>query len=334
MELHEHTKHNVIWQYELSQSVTRIDELCRLLNLPKSLADHSVASDYPLFVPRPFLRLMEKGNPFDPLLLQVLPRTEENIAAIGFSDDPVGERVSVSSGNDGRILKKYPGRALLLTTESCGIRCRFCFRRYLPNCSQLNLFDCNDLESLFDPICNDSTIEEVILSGGDPLMLDDGKLGRTLHYIVKIPHVKRIRIHSRLPIVLPNRITAELVETMALSKPVYLVLHVNHPNELSSDFLLRRQMFAETVVMSQTVLLKGVNDNVDTLARLFETLIDHRIVPYYLHQLDRVRGAAHFEVLDETGRRLVDELRNRLPGYAVPKYVREVAGEPGKRMIE
>lgn len=313
------------WQDELSQSVTDAAELCRLLDLDLA----ATAALYPLQVPRRFVDRMRKGDPADPLLLQVLPRKEETIDVEGFTEDPLGEACSSSP-----CLSKYPGRALVLTTESCGVHCRFCFRRHLPKSRYVKSFDDRNAISDFKPIAADPTITEVILSGGDPLTLDDEELGRTLHYIVKIPHVKRIRIHSRLPVVLPSRITKELNETLSLPKPVFLVLHVNHPNELGSDFFDRRRFLTEPVVLSQTVLLKGVNDNVETLAELFETLIDHRIMPYYLHQLDRVRGAAHFEVPEEIGRQLVSELRNRLPGYAVPKYVREVVGEPGKRVID
>ena len=329
MEFHEHTKLNNSWQRELSQSITDPVELCRLLDLlpdfPKTMADDS--PDFPLSVPRGFVDQMEKGNPIDPLLLQVLPCKEEAIDTEGFTVDPVGEYDCVAF-ND-RILKKYPGRALVLASECCGVQCRFCFRRHLPKSGYIKPFESMD----FEPIRNDTTISEVILSGGDPLMLDDTELGKLLYYIEKIPHVKRIRIHSRLPVVLPSRFTPNLAETLKLGKPIYLVLHVNHPNELGEEFFFRRQLFPETVFMSQTVLLKGVNDDIDTLARLFETLVDYRIMPYYLHQLDRVRGAAHFEVPEEIGCRLMTELRNRLPGYAVPRYVREVAGEAGKTVI-
>ncbi len=321
------------WQIELSQAVTSLDELYRLLDLsPSTGTESDFPQDYPVCVPRNFIKRMAHGDPGDPLLLQVLPRKEELRTVDGFSDDPVGEFDSLATNR--RILKKYPGRALLLTTEGCGIHCRFCFRRHLPKNACRNSFGGNDFDAALESVRNDVTIEEIILSGGDPLLLDDaGLANRVLHYIEEIPHVKRIRIHSRLPVVLPSRMTQELNETLSLSKPVYLVLHVNHPNEIGDDFRECRKRLTSPAILSQTVLLKGVNDNVETLTRLFTTLIDQRIIPYYLHQLDRVQGAAHFEVPEETGLRLMGELRNRLPGYAVPKYVREIAGASGKLVI-
>jgi len=179
----------------------------------------------------------------------------------------------------------------------------------------------------------DSATEEVILSGGDPLMLDDEVLDQLFQSILRLKHVRRIRIHSRLPIVLPSRLTPELVKILTLPIPVYFVLHINHPNELSEAFLERRELLTQPVVMSQTVLLRRINDDETTLYRLFRLLIDARIVPYYLHQLDRVAGAAHFEVAPEEGIRILSQLRTRLPGYALPAYVREIAGNNCKEIV-
>ena len=308
---------NPSWQDELRQSITNNDELCRILAIPS----YSVPTDYPLFVPRPFVGLMERGNPNDPLLLQVLPRPEENRTASGFSKDPLGE---VAKG--GIAFNKYAGRTLVLASQECGIHCRFCFRRYRPK------VDAN-VEALLAPIRNNTTIEEVILSGGDPLMLDDNALDRLLQSILQIKHVRRLRIHSRLPIVLPSRLTPTLADILTLPIPVYLVLHINHPNELSDEFLERRELLTKPIVMTQTVLLQKINDDVETLDRLFRRLIDARILPYYLHQLDRVEGAAHFEVPTELGVNILAELRTRLPGYAIPVYVREVCGKICKEVI-
>jgi len=186
---------------------------------------------------------------------------------------------------------------------------------------------------LLAPIRHNPAIEEVILSGGDPLMLDDKALDHLLQSLLRLKHIRRIRIHSRLPVVLPNRLTPQLAELLTLPIPVYLVLHVNHPHELSGAFLEQRELLTKPVVMSQTVLLRNINDDAGTLYRLFRQLIDARIVPYYLHQLDRVTGAAHFEVPPERGVELLANLRNRLPGYAVPVYVREVGGKTCKEVI-
>ena len=307
------------WQSELRQAITDSDELCRILAIRPCL----VPTDYPLLVPRSFVDLMERGNPNDPLLLQVLPRSDENQPAHEFSKDPLGE---IANTEGGIALNKYTGRILLFASQKCAVHCRFCFRRHFPKALA-------DADTLLAPIRHNTAVEEVILSGGDPLMLDDDAFDRLLKSIQQIEHVRRIRIHSRLPIVLPSRLTSTLADILTLPIPVYLVLHVNHPNELSDDFLARRALMMKPVVMAQTVLLRNINDNAETLARLFHRLIDARILPYYLHQLDRVEGAAHFEVPSERGLELLSEVRNRLPGYAVPVYVREIAGKNCKEVI-
>lgn len=312
---------NFFWQSELRQSISDANELCRILAIPPC----SFPTDFPLFVPRPFVDLMERGNDHDPLLMQVLPQRQEDFPAEGFCKDPLEE---ISGAANGAVLTKYTGRALLLATQECGIHCRFCFRRHFPR-----LRENSNVEDLLLPIQRDRTIEEVILSGGDPLMLDDGALEHLLRSIMQIQHVRRIRIHSRLPIVLPSRLTTQLAEILTLPIPVYLVLHVNHPNELSGQFLERRELLTKTIVMTQTVLLRNINDNVETLKRLFLRLIDARILPYYLHQLDRVEGAAHFEVSLEKGLKILAELRERLPGYALPTYVREISNKTSKEVI-
>ena len=311
---------NISWQNELRQSITEREELCRILAIPFQ----PVHSDYPLLVPRPFVDLMKCGDPNDPLLLQVLPQAEENQAVLGFSPDPLGE---IADTGDGIVLNKYAGRTLLLASQTCGVHCRFCFRRHFPKASVHP-----DVETLLAPIRH-APMEEVILSGGDPFMLDDDVLDRLFQSILQINHVRRIRIHSRLPIVLPSRLTPKLAKILTLPIPVYLVLHINHPNELSQEFLERREWLVKPVVLAQTVLLRKINDNVETLENLFRRLIDAQILPYYLHQLDRVAGAAHFEVPSEAGVKILAELRNRLPGYAVPLYVREVSGKKCKDVI-
>ena len=297
-----------------------MDELCRILAIPSRL----VHSDYPLLVPRPFVDLMERGNPNDPLLLQILPQAEEDQAIIGFSKDPLGEIADTGSSI---ALNKYAGRTLLFASPSCGMHCRFCFRRHFPKVSASV-----NVETFLAPIQNTAT-EEVILSGGDPLVLDDGVLDNLLQSILRLKHIRRIRIHSRLPIALPSRLTPALAEILSLPIPVYLVLHINHPNELSEEFVERRNDLVKPVVLAQTVLLRKINDDVDTLTNLFCRLIDARVLPYYLHQLDRVEGAAHFEVPAEEGIKILAELRQRVPGYAVPVYVREVSGKNCKDVI-
>ena len=269
---------------------------------------------------------MERGNPNDPLLLQVLPTASENQSVQGFTKDPLGEIASTDAENS-IALNKYAGRTLLLASQQCAIHCRFCFRRHFSRSTDF------DVEKLLAPICRNPATEEVILSGGDPLMLDDEVLNHLLQSILQVKHVRRIRIHSRMPIVLPSRLTPNLAEILTLPIPLYLVLHVNHPNELSEEFLERRELLTKPVVLAQTVLLRRVNDDVETLYRLSCRLADARILPYYLHQLDRVAGSAHFEVPPEEGLRILAELRERLPGYALPTYVREVQGKNCKEIV-
>jgi EF-P beta-lysylation protein EpmB len=309
------------WKTELNDTITDIAELCLRLGLPPTLANEgrAAAADYPLFVPKSFLDRIEKGNPSDPVLLQILPQRAETLAADGFSTDPLDE---TASGQLGCILQKYAGRCLVLTTNRCGVHCRFCFRRHQRRVPPPPRF----FEQSFD------NVSEIILSGGDPLTLDDTELHSLVHYIRKFPNVKRLRIHSRLPVILPKRITPEFRQLADLL-PTFLVLHINHPNELSGEFFERIQTLNSIVLMSQTVLLKGVNDDTDTLVALFEMLANHKIIPYYLHQLDRVSGAAHFEVSIEEGKRLMREVQHRLSGYAVPQYVQEIPNEPSKRRL-
>jgi len=315
---------DILWKSELRQAVTDIDELCWIL----AIRPCSVRTDYPLLVPRPFVDLMERGNPNDPLLLQVLPRSEENQAIGGFSKDPLGEIAATKEGGAHwmGVLNKYTGRTLLLASNECGMHCRFCFRRHFPK------VDAN-MKTLLASVRHNTAIEEVILSGGDPLMLDDDALDSLFQSILRMKQIRRIRIHSRLPVVLPSRLTPKLAEILTLSIPVYLVLHVNHPNELSDVFLERRELLTKPVMMAQTVLLRDINDETETLCRLFRRLINARILPYYLHQLDRVEGSAHFEVPPDRGLKILAELRERLPGYAMPAYVREVGGKTCKEVI-
>ncbi|MDR2761060.1 MAG: EF-P beta-lysylation protein EpmB [Planctomycetaceae bacterium] len=342
-----------------NEFITEIDELIRILGLSSSMSsDFIYESDYSLLVPRDFVKLMEKGNPDDPLLMQVLPRLEENNDVVGFTSNPLDEKINT----DLPILKKYCGRALLMLTRRCGIHCRFCFRRHLlsdnarldclsqrdlllpkmtsSSLNESNLQFCDSveefdlaMESVFKSIMFDESIREVIFSGGDPFTQSDGQIKRALDYIVKIPHVKRIRIHSRMPVIIPKRITERLNDILSCLKPIYLVLHVNHPNELSDELLTRLKLLTSPVLLSQTVLLRGINDSVEVLVKLFEMLADHRVIPYYLHQLDRVSGASHFEVDISKGQRIISRLRELLSGYAIPRYVQEIAGENCKKLL-
>lgn len=318
------------WQQGLATAVRDADELVDLLHLSDNWREPArrAARLFPLLVPRSFLHRMERGNPNDPLLLQVLPLAAEEIAPGDFRLDAVGDQ-------DARrvpgLLQKYAGRALLIATGACAVHCRYCFRRHYAYGEDPKRLA--EWEPAFQVLREDDSIHEVILSGGDPLMLTDRRLGELCSRLQTIPHLKRLRVHTRLPIVLPERVTAQLLEllTMGPLTPI-VVVHSNHPRELAGSCgdALRRLVRAGCTVLNQAVLLRGINDDVETLAELCEKLVDLGVLPYYLHQLDRVVGTAHFEVPETRGLELIAALRPRLPGYAIPQFVREVAGAPHK----
>lgn len=318
------------WQAAWADAVRSASELCRLVGLPDQ--EPGWAAGWPVLVPRSYLSRIAPGDPSDPLLLQVLPRPEELEIPEGFSSDPLGETAaSPVSG----MLWKYQGRSLIVATGTCGVHCRFCFRRHFPlPASPPRL---SAMEPALERVGRERSIHEIILSGGDPLTLDDGSLSELVGRAAEMLHVRRLRIHTRMPIAIPGRVGPRLVELLRATRltPI-VVVHVNHPAEIDPavEAALARLVDAGIPVLSQSVLLRGINDNADTLAELFEWLVDLRVVPYYLHQLDRVAGTAHFEVPEARGRRLIEELRGRLPGYAVPRYVREVPGASSKVSLE
>jgi EF-P beta-lysylation protein EpmB len=314
------------WKAELAASFTSALDLLEFLGLPLEarLGGGGAAQGFPFRVTAAFAGRMKKGDPGDPLLLQVLPMAEERVAQAGYGADPVGDlRALVVPG----LLHKYHGRALLIASGACAIHCRYCFRREFPYADgQLNR---SRLAGAFETIARDASIAEVILSGGDPLVLDDARLAALVDGLAAIPHVRRLRVHTRLPIVLPSRITPQLVQILTGTrlKPV-VVVHANHANEFDAGVgrALLALRNAGVALLNQSVLLKGVNDNVETLAGLSETLFDQGVLPYYLHVLDKANGTGHFDVPDAAALALLDQLRRRLPGYLVPRLVREVAG--------
>ena len=283
---------------------------------------------FPLLVPLSYVRRMQPGNVRDPLLRQVLPLREEKNASPGFSLDAVDDLAARQAPG---LLQKYHGRALLVTTGSCAVHCRYCFRRDYPYDDEPRRLD--DWTAALDVLSSDSTIREVILSGGDPLMLTDRRLEELCCRLAAIPHVDRIRIHSRLPIVLPSRVTARLIDSLRRLRPqTIFVVHANHANEVRDDCqaALQKLIHSGFPVLNQAVLLRNINDSADALEQLSLALINIGVMPYYLHQLDRVTGTAHFEVPASTGLALIEQLRSRLPGYAVPQYVQELPREPAK----
>jgi EF-P beta-lysylation protein EpmB len=315
------------WQRDLARAVRDPDVLLARLGLPPSLrpAARQAARDFPLVVPESFLARIQPGTPEDPLLVQVLPISEELRPTPGFVRDPLNEAAArVVPG----LLRKYEGRALLLAAGSCPVHCRYCFRRHHPYTDDLN----GSWGPALEAIAADAGLREILLSGGDPLMLPDPRLAELCHSLDAIPHLERLRIHTRMPVVLPSRVTPQLLsllETLRL-RP-FVVLHANHPRELTGDAAdAVRSLAGSCTVLNQSVLLAGVNDDAAVLAELCERVVQLGALPYYLHQLDPVAGAAHFAVEPARGAEIVAELRRRLPGYAVPRYVREIPGEPSK----
>ncbi len=329
------------WQTVLADAVRDPAELRRLVGVgPDTDIDEQPAADTPfgVLVPRTFLARMRAGDHRDPLLLQVMPQPAENLRREGFSTDPLCE----SAGATPCLLQKYKGRSLILTTAACGVHCRYCFRRHLPHQDgsvKRPLLERPLLKRLgvaIHRIETDPSIHEVILSGGDPLTIADEQFAQLVAKLAEIKHLRRLRVHTRLPIVIPQRITEELVAVLKSTRLVTtVVVQSNHPAELCEQVAaaLGSLIDAGVPVLCQSVLLAGVNDKLEVLAGLCERLIDCRVMPYYLHQLDRVAGAAHFEVSHRRGLELIAELRELLPGYAVPRYVREVPGATHKKVL-
>jgi EF-P beta-lysylation protein EpmB len=321
------------WQQALAQAVTDPAELLELLQLDPALLPSAQAAArlFPLRVPRDFVARMQVGNMADPLLQQVLPLGAELAPSPGFVTDPVGDMASrIAPG----VLHKYAGRALLIATGACGVHCRYCFRRHFPYGDETA--SSAHWQKALAAIHADTSIQEIILSGGDPLSLNDRRLRELSAGLARIPHLKRLRIHTRQPIVLPQRVDAELLswlDSVPLQK--VMVLHVNHAQEINANvssacLSLRKH---GVTLLNQSVLLKGINNSASTLAELSEALFAAGIQPYYLHQLDRVQGAAHFEVSDADAQALMRELLGLLPGFLVPRLVREVPGHTSKTPV-
>ena len=317
------------WKRELAQAFTRPADLLRHLGIERTKAGEmrAAAADFPMLVPRGFAALMQPGNPRDPLLVQVLPGVAELLDASGYCADPVDDDAARQAPG---LLQKYAGRALLVVTGACAIHCRYCFRRHFPYAEHASG---QRFDAALAAIKAAPDLREVILSGGDPLMLDDEVLKRLIERLERVNHLHRLRLHTRLPVVLPSRVTNALCRLLTSSRlrPV-LVVHANHPTELGAAAADALGMLVEARIplLNQSVLLRGVNDDADLLAALAERLFDLGVGNYYLHQLDRVTGAAHFEVSDDRALQLVDTLRTRLPGYLLPRLVREIAGASSK----
>jgi EF-P beta-lysylation protein EpmB len=310
------------WQRELRHAIHNPVQLLELLKLSDTELTVIAKQRFGLRVPRGYVARMRQCDQSDPLLLQVLPRAKEQEQLQGFSLDPVSDRTAEKIPG---LLHKYHGRVLLMTTGACAIHCRYCFRQHyhyaacppIPNPAAL------------DYIRADASIREVILSGGDPLVLIDSRLAENAHHLASIPHIQRLRLHTRLPIILPERVNDELLTWLTGTRlqPV-IVVHANHANEIDEEVnqALQKLVKAGVSVLNQSVLLRGINDNATALIALSEALFNSHVLPYYLHVLDRVQGAAHFEVPEKKAIQLLEQMQAALPGYLVPKLVREVAG--------
>ena len=323
----------VDWQQALKLAVRDPLQLCELLRLPMELGEsaRSATKSFPLFAPREYIRRMRLGDPTDPLLRQVMPVVEETAVIEGYSYDPVGDGAAAITPS---LLKKYHGRALLVTTGACAVHCRYCFRRHYPYAESPP--SVQQWERALERVGEDESISEVLLSGGDPLTLVDEHIVWLFQRLAKIPHVQRVRIHTRLPIVIPQRVTDGFLDAVTGTRlQTMVVIHANHAAEIDGyvSAALELLVQANVMLLNQSVLLKGVNDDARALVELSNRLIDHRVYPYYLHELDPVHGGAHFAVKRERALELMEAIRGQLPGYAVPRYVREVAGEPSKQVI-
>ena len=326
------------WKKELAEAISDPAELLQLVGLESDQRlQEAITADklFRLRVPRSYARRIEYGNPQDPLLLQVLPLGAEYSGMYtgmpGYSSDPVGDMAAQKHPG---LLHKYHGRVLLVTTGSCAINCRYCFRREYP------YEDASATQSQWQEAVNyisaDNSISEVILSGGDPLTLSDKRLDKLISLIEAIPHVKRLRIHSRLPVVLPSRMTETLIKRLQNSRlQAVMVIHSNHAQELDKSVEQSIGLLKQAGIpcLNQAVLLKGINSSLSALNNLSERLFEIGVQPYYLHLLDRVNGAAHFDISEDEAKTLITDLQGKLPGYMVPKLVREIAGQPNKTPI-
>lgn len=312
------------WQWLLRHAITDINDLVSLLGIPAE----SVVNPFPLRVPLPFVARMLKGDPNDPLLRQVLPVVAEGTEAPGYTLDPLQESgFSATTG----LLHKYHGRVLAIVTGACAVNCRYCFRRHFPY--EEFRPDLAQWDKIFDYVRADPSISEVILSGGDPLVLSDSRLAGIERRLAEIPHLTTLRIHTRLPVVIPQRICDALTTWIGASRlKIVVVIHANHANEIDEDVgqAMERLRAVGVTLLNQSVLLRGVNDSADALANLSLRLFGAGVLPYYLHALDPVAGAAHFAVPESKMSELMIDLGARLPGYLVPRLVREIPGANAK----
>ncbi|TYK65846.1 EF-P beta-lysylation protein EpmB [Colwellia echini] len=321
-----------LWQKSLREVVTDPEQLLKLVNIsPHEYLTHFKARKlFPVRVPISFINRMKKGDFDDPLLKQVMPLSDEFLISDGYFTDPLDEHDTVAEG----LLHKYKNRVLMIVKAGCAINCRYCFRRHFPY--QDNSPSKQRWQEALDYIAEHPEINEVIFSGGDPLMANDDHLAWLIVQVENIPHITRLRIHSRLPVVIPTRVTKKLVSLLKNTRlKAVVVLHINHPNEINDELVqaLEPLRSARIPLFNQSVLLRGINDNANVLTQLSEALFDAGIQPYYLHLFDAVQGAAHFDVTEANAITIVKEMMASLPGFLMPKLVREISGQANKTPI-
>lgn len=322
------------WSNELKNAVRDPLELCRLLNIDPAQLPGGIAGLkqgqklFKTLVPQPFINLMHKGNPQDPLLQQVLPLGAESQAATGFITDPLEEKAHNPLPG---LIHKYQSRVLLTTSGACAVNCRYCFRRHFPYAE--NSLSTNGSEAILDYLRNHPKVNEIIFSGGDPLATPDSRLAARVKQLEALPQLTRLRIHTRLPVVIPSRINQELLSWLTATRlKVVMVLHINHPQEIGSELIqaLSYLKQANILLFNQSVVLHGINNKASILAELSEALFEQGVMPYYLHAFDPVAGAAHLAVDDKQAREIYAELLGLLPGFLVPKLVREYPDQTAK----
>jgi len=320
------------WQKELANAVKNPLQLLEILEIEQQngLISQFAKKQFPMLVPLPFIKKMKKGNINDPLLKQVLPILDEELIVEGFSTDPLVEQNNDQKG----LLHKYKSRVLIILKSGCAVNCRYCFRRHFPYAD--NSINKSQLQDIVDYIQQHPDVNEVILSGGDPLMCKDKQLFELIDLLETLPQLTRLRFHSRLPVVIPSRITPALTNRLQQSRfNVVMVLHINHAQEIDDDLAAAMKLCHQAGIqlLNQGVLLKGVNDDVASLVALSEALFSVNILPYYLFLLDKVQGASHFDISEKQAQQLHKQMQAELPGYLVPRLSREIAGQQNKTLI-
>ncbi len=323
---------NATWQEQLKDTVNNIDTLCAALDLNPSTLNLNINPKFPIRVPKAYLNKISKNNPLDPLLLQVLPLNQELHITPNYCQDPLNEHKFLKAPG---LIHKYKNRVLLTLTSACGIHCRYCFRQNFPYSE--NIIPNKNRQLQLDYIKNNSHINEIILSGGDPLCVNNKYLDNLFTDLSQIDHIKTIRFHSRMPIIIPDRIDTGFIDVLNNHKKfkIVLVTHCNHPNELDDTIKAKMELLIKNniTLLNQSVLLKNINNCPDILTNLSNKLFDYRIIPYYLHLLDKVQGVGHFDVDINEVKQIMHKVQSNLPGYLVPKLVREIPGEVSKTLV-